>query len=392
MAVADAVIVGAGPAGLAAAQRLQAGGLRPLLVEKAAEVGAAWRRHYDRLHLHTPRAHSGLPGLAIPRAFGRYPSRANFVDYLESYARRFQLKPTFSTPVAAIRQDGKRWAVETPAQTIATPIVVVATGWADFPHMPRWPGMDGFRGQILHSSAYRNAAPYRGGRALVVGFGNSGAEIALDLAESGVDVTLSQRSPIRVLPRDLFGVPILEFALAQRFLPARLADAINAPILRLALGSLDKLGFKTAAKGAMQMIEEDRRVPVLDIGALQAIRAGRIKVRGAIRAFTGAGVEFAEGGEAAFDVVVLATGYKPDLRALLPDAQAALDGDGRPLVSDRATAAPGLYFVGALASPTGQLREIRLGATRVANLARRFLEDERGFAPGAARAPASETL
>ena len=136
------------------------------------------------------------------------------------------------------------------------------------------------------------------------------------------------------------------------------------------------------------MIEEDRRIPVLDIGALQAIRAGRIKVRGAIRAFTGAGVAFAEGGEEAFDAVVLATGYKPDLRALLPDAKAALDAEGRPLVSDRATAAPGLYFVGALASPTGQLREIRLGATRVANLARRFLADERGFTAGAPRATA----
>jgi cation diffusion facilitator CzcD-associated flavoprotein CzcO len=379
---ADAVIVGAGPAGLAAAQRLQGQGLKPLLLEKAEAVGSAWRRHYDRLHLHTPRLHSSLPGLAMPRAYGRYPSRQQFVDYLESYAARFKLKPTFGAPVGAIRRDARQWAVETPAETVTTPIVVVATGWADFPHQPRWPGMDAFRGQILHSSAYRNAAPFKGARALVVGFGNSGAEIALDLVESGVDVTLSQRSPIRILPRDLLGVPILDFALAERFLPARLADALNAPIIRLTVGSLEKLGFVTARKGAMQMIEEDRRVPVLDIGAVKHIRSGAIKVRGGVRAFTRSGVAFAKGAEEGFDVVVLATGYKPDLRGLLPDARGVLDGEGRPLVSDRVTAEPGLYFVGALASPTGQLREIRLGAARVADLAKRFLDDERGFAPG----------
>jgi cation diffusion facilitator CzcD-associated flavoprotein CzcO len=378
---ADAVIVGAGPAGLAAAQRLQSQGLTPFIFEKAGEVGAVWRRHYDRLHLHTPRLHSALPGLPMPRAYGRYPSRGHFIDYLESYVARFKLKPSFSTPVGSVRRDGRNWAVETPHETVTTPIVVVATGWADFPHLPQWPGMALFGGQILHSSAYRNAAPFQGQRALVVGFGNSGAEIALDLAESGIQVSLSQRSPVRVLPRDLLGVPILDFALAQRFLPARIADAINAPILALTIGSLEKLGFKTAAKGAMQMIEEDHRIPVLDIGALKHIRSGAIKVRGAIRAFTRDGVVFADGGEAGFDVVVLATGYKPDLRRLLPDAGKALNGEGKPLISDRATAEPGLYFVGALASPTGQLREIRLGATRVADLARRFLEDERGFAP-----------
>ena len=380
MAAVEAIVVGAGPAGLAAAQRFKSGGLQPVILEKSSEVGAAWRRHYDRLHLHTPRRHSGLPGLPIPRRYGRYPSRANFVRYLETYANEFDLKPKFGADVGSIRKTDRGWAVETKSETLTSPIVVVATGWADFPHMPHWPGMDAFLGTLLHSSAYKSAAPFKGGRALVVGFGNSGAEIALDLAEQGVDVTLSQRSPIRVLPRDLVGVPILDFALLQRFLPAKVADALNAPVMRLAVGSLEKLGFKTSPKGAMQMIEEDQRIPVLDIGALAAIRRGEIKVRGAIEAFTGAGVRFADGAEEGFDTVVLATGYRPDLRKLLPDAATVLDAQGRPRVSDRATAEPGLYFVGALASPTGQLREIRLGATRVAESARKFLADERGFA------------
>ena len=108
----DAIIIGAGPAGLAAAAALQARGLNAAILEKSDAVGAVWRRHYDRLHLHTDRARSGLPGLAIPRACGRYPSRADVVAYLEAYAAKFALKPIFNAPVHAARRDGRLWRVE----------------------------------------------------------------------------------------------------------------------------------------------------------------------------------------------------------------------------------------------------------------------------------------
>ena len=370
----DAIVIGAGPAGLAAAQQLKAQGLRALIFDKAAAVGAVWRRHYDRLHLHTPRRQSELPGLPMPSAYGRYPSRAQFVAYLERYAQAFALEPIFNARVDAIRRDGRFWRVEADGRSAQAPVVIVATGWADFPYAPHWPGMAEHRGPVIHSSAYRNAAPFADKRVLVVGFGNSGAEIALDLSEAGAEVALSVRSPVRVLPRDVLGAPILSFAIAQRFLPAGLADALNAPILRLAVGSLDKLGLKTATKGPLRMIKEDGRAPVIDVGALAQIRAGKIKIRGGIERFTADGVVFAEGGEERFDAVILATGFKPDLRALLTDAPEALDAEGRPRVSDRPTAAPGLFFVGAIVSPTGQLREIRLGATRVAKAARKYIE------------------
>ncbi len=380
MTNSDAVIVGAGPAGLAAAQCLKGAGLLSLIFEKSKAVGAVWRRHYDRLHLHTDSAHSALPGMPMPSSYGRYPSRAQFVEYLEGYARAFDLRPQFETPVRAIRRDGETWRVETDDDATTTPIVVVATGWADFPNVPEFPGMAAFEGPIVHSSAYRNPAPYAGKRVLVVGFGNSGAEIALDLCEAGAAVTVSVRSPVRILPRDLFGIPILSFAIAQRFLPARIADALNAPAIRLAVGSIEKLGMKTADKGPMQMIEEDGRVPVLDVGTVAKIRQGKIEVRGAIESFESNGVRFVEGSPATFDAVIMATGFKPDLRALLPDAKGVLDAAGKPLVSDKPTAEPGLYFVGAIASATGQIRQIGIGAKRVASLARRFFADESGRA------------
>ena len=156
----DAIIVGAGPAGLAAAAALKARGRDAIILEKSAAVGSVWRRHYDRLHLHTDRVRSGLPGLAMPIAYGRYPSRLQVVEYLEAYATKFALKPVFNTSVNAIRRDGCQWRAEAGAETFVAPIVVVATGLADFPHSPTWPGMNDFVGPILHSSLYRNPAPF----------------------------------------------------------------------------------------------------------------------------------------------------------------------------------------------------------------------------------------
>ena len=366
----DAIVVGAGPAGLATAARLRARGLNAAILEKSDRVGAVWRRHYDRLHLHTDRGHSGLPGLKMPLVFGRYPSRAQVVDYLESYAAAFDLKPLFNTLVCTIRRDGRAWRVETNDNSLIAPIVIVATGWADFPYSPEWPRIAAFDGPILHSSLYRNPEAFAGKRVLVVGFGNSGGEIALDLAEAHVDVTLSVRGPVNVLPRDLLGLPILTWAIAMQRLPPRIGDKLNAPILRLALGRIEDLGLTRAAKGPRQMIAEDGRIPLLDVGTLAQIRSGRIKVRGDIVSFTPNGVVFARSAPEEFDAVILATGFRPDLRALLPGAPGVLSERGAPLVSGGPTAEPGLFFCGATVSPTGQLREIGIEAARIADAAK----------------------
>jgi len=364
----DAIVVGAGPAGLAAAACMRVRGLNPVILEKSDSVGSVWRRHYDRLHLHTDRGHSGLPGLPMPSSYGRYPSRAQVVEYFERYAAEFDLKPVFNTTVSAVRRNGRLWRAEAGDKTTEAPVVVVATGFADFPYAPTWPGMETFGGPILHSSRYRNPAPFAGKRVLVVGFGNSGGEIALDLAEAGIDVTLSVRGPVRILPRDLLGLPILTWAIAQERLPARVVDFINAPAIRLAVGSIESLGMIRASKGPRRMIEEDGRVPLLDIGTCAAIRAGRIKVKGDIASLTPKGVVFASSPPENFDAIILATGFHPDLRALLPDASGVLSETGKPLVSGAPTAEPGLFLCGAITAP-GMLRVIGLEAARIADYA-----------------------
>jgi NADPH-dependent 2,4-dienoyl-CoA reductase/sulfur reductase-like enzyme len=369
----DAIIIGAGPAGLACAMTMRTAGLKAAVLEKAGTVGSAWRRHYDRLHLHTDRRHSGLPDMAMPKSYPAYPSRAQMVDYLESYAARFDVRPTFDAAVSRIRPDGAQWRAETTQGPFSAPVVVVATGMAETPYRPAWPGSETYRGLLIHSSDYRNPQAFSGQRVLVVGFGNSGGEIALDLANSGIDVTLAVRGPVQILPRDLLGFPILSWAILQRPLPARLVDALNAPILRLAVGSIEKLGLQRAAKGPRQMIEEVGRVPLIDIGTLAKIRDGSIGTRGGIDRFTPDGVVFADGREGKFDAVVLATGFRSDLRRLIPDADGVLDEHGAPRVTGRATAAPGLYFCGHIVSPTGQLREIGIEARRIAEDAKRYV-------------------
>jgi cation diffusion facilitator CzcD-associated flavoprotein CzcO len=369
----DAIVIGAGPAGLATAAALQAWGLNATILEKSDAVGAVWRGHYDRLHLHTDRTRSGLPGLPIPKAYGRYPSRAHVVEYLEAYAAEFALKPVFNAPVHAVRREGRTWRAETSENSRSAPIVIVATGWADYPYAPTWPGIDQFGGPILHSSAYRNPAPFAGKRVLVVGYGNSGSEIALDLAEAGTNVSLSARSPVNIVPRELFGVPILFFPAAEQWLPPRVADALNAPLIRFAIGSIEKLGLKRSPKGPLQSIAEDRRVPLVEIGTLDAIRAGRIKLRGDVASFSRESVTFNQSPGERLDAIILATGFRPDLRSLLPDAKDVLSATGAPLVSGRATAEPGLFFCGAIPSALGQLRQIGIEAQRIADAARQQL-------------------
>src|SRR5580692_9287244 len=136
MSNANAIIIGAGPAGLACAAAMTAAGLSAVTLEKAGTVGSVWRLHYDRLHLHTDRDHSGLPGMAMPRDYPTYPSRAQVVEYLETYAHRFDVRPHFNTEVRRLARSSEGWSVETDGGALLAPVVVVATGIATAPYRP----------------------------------------------------------------------------------------------------------------------------------------------------------------------------------------------------------------------------------------------------------------
>lgn len=203
------IVVGAGPAGLAVGACLKRVGIPCVMLEQTAKVGATWHRHYDRLHLHTAKAYSGLPFVPFPKDYPRYPSRLQVIAYLEAYARQFRLEPRFGQQVIAARYANGCWEVETQDTRYQATNLVIATGYNREPYLPNWPGQVSFRGTLLHSSQYRNGEPFRNQKVLVVGFGNSGGEIAIDLWEHGAQASLAVRGPVNVIPRELFGIPIL---------------------------------------------------------------------------------------------------------------------------------------------------------------------------------------
>jgi cation diffusion facilitator CzcD-associated flavoprotein CzcO len=257
------------------------------------------------------------------------------------------------------------WDVSTDAGDYRARRVVVATGFNQLPNVPRWPGQETFPGPILHSSAYRTGEPFRGARVRVVGFGNSGAEIALDLVEHGARCEVAVRGTVNVIPRDLLGVPIIVYALASRSLPPRVADAVNALALRLSVGDLAAVGLAKRDVGPFAEIALQRRIPVIDVGTLARIRRGDIAVRKGVESFDGAVVRFVDGTRERFDAVVLATGFTTGLAAILPDHASVLDTHGRPREHGRESAIPGLYFCGYDLTPTGLLRQIGIEARRI---------------------------
>lgn len=359
------IVIGAGPAGLAVSACLKQAGIPSLVLEQTNHVGAAWHRHYDRLHLHSAKAYSGLPFMPFPNDCPRYPSRLQVIDYLEAYARKFQLEIRFGQPVIAAHHSNGLWQVQTADSCYQAVNLVIATGYNREPYVPDWPAQDSFRGTLLHSSAYRNGAPFKGKRVLVVGFGNSGGEIAIDLQEHGAQAALAVRSPVNVIPRELFGISIIALSIAQHKLPPRLADALNALVLRAVVGDLTRYGLRQSPHGPLAQIQYNARIPLIDVGTIKLIKQGQISVFPGITSFTADGVIFTDGRQEKFDAVILATGYRPQVNAFLQGAAAAYDASGTPLSSGCEAALPGLYFCGFHVSPTGMLREIALEAQRI---------------------------
>jgi indole-3-pyruvate monooxygenase len=362
----DVLVIGASAAGLAVASQLHRHRIAFELLESRDMVAGAWRGHYDRLHLHTPRSSSALPGLAMPRSWGRYPSRDQVVQYLDGYRRRFELDPRFGQPVTRLARVTGGWQATTPQRTWRAPRVVVATGRTRVPVRPTWPGMGEFSGEVLHSSEYRNGEPWRGGTVLVVGFGNSACEQALDLAEHGVHAHLAVRSPVNIVPRDVLGlVPVLQLGIVMRTLPPSVADAMAAPMIMATVGDVRRLGLRKLPYGPNTQIARDHHIPLLDIGTVARIRSGEIGVHPGIERFTSTGVVFDDATTLDVDAVVLGTGYRAGVEEFLEDAATVCDDDGNPLTSGTETL-PGLYFCGMHVSPAGMLREMGIEARRIA--------------------------
>jgi len=380
----EAVVIGAGPGGLSAAAMLQQAGFETLVVDAADAIGNSWRGHYDRLHLHTVRWLSHLPGLRIPRRYGKWVARDDVVRYLEAYATAHSLEVCLNTRVRRVDRAGEKWVLRVDGgDDIEAAYVVVATGHNHTPALPQWPGADGFAGELLHASAYRNAASYAGKRVLVVGSGNTGAEIAVDLVEGGAaDVAIAVRTPPHIVLRENHGVPSLALGVLFRHLPPRVFDPIAAAMRRIDIGDLSAYGLPAPKDGLYERILRDDAIPLVDVGFIDQLKAGTITVVPAVSGFEGEHVVLADGSLRRVDAVIAATGYRRGLDPLVGHL-GVLGPDGRPTVRGARThpAAPDMWFTGYTNPISGMFRELGIDAKRIARAAVRARASRRDVSP-----------
>jgi indole-3-pyruvate monooxygenase len=316
----DTLIIGASAAGLACAACLKKYQIPFILLEQNDKVGMEWEHRYERLHLHTPKKNSGLPYFGMPVTFDRYVSKNDFVDYLQQYSNKFNIKPLFNKKVIQAKRKENMWETSTTTEKYISHNLIIATGYSRKPLQPEVQGIENFKGEIIHSSQYKNGESYKGKKVLVVGFGNSACEIAIDLHEHHALPSLSVRSGVNIIPRDIAGIPITNIVIAQSWLtkisPA-LTDALDKPILRLFYGDYKKYGLTKLPYGPITQVTKYKRIPLLDIGTIDLIKKGKIKVYPGIDHITGDGVKFTDGREEKFDAIIFAIGYEPAVSEFL---------------------------------------------------------------------------
>ncbi|AIR98978.1 flavin-containing monooxygenase [Streptomyces glaucescens] len=379
-------VIGGGPGGLAAAYALRARGVRAVVLERSDRVGASWRRHYDRLHLHTTRRLSGLPGLPMPRRFGRWVCRDDVVRYLEKYAEHHRLDVVTGVEVTRVDRspDGTGWLLHaTGGRELTGAAVVVATGYNHTPRVPDWPGLADWNGDFRHSRDYRNAAPYAGRDVLVVGVGNTGAEIAVDLVEGGAArVRLAVRTVPHIVRRSRAGWAAQYSGVLARRLPVRLVDALARPLARISVPDLSSHGLPRPGTGLYSR-QREGAVPVQDVGLIDAVRRGEVEIVAAVDSFEGGKVVLADGDRIAPDAVIAATGYVRALEGLVGHL-GVLDAHGRPVAHGPRTPrqAPGLYFTGYTNPISGMLRELARDAEKIARAVARGAGDRVSRLPG----------
>jgi putative flavoprotein involved in K+ transport len=369
----DAIVVGAGSAGLSAAAALQKRGFETVVLECSDADGARWRSRYEELRLNSWRVMSNLQGHRMPRSYGRYPGRDDFVAYLADYIAHQRLRIRFHTELARVERASDLWRLETSTQAMLARYVVIATGWDAVAVLPDWPGRDSFVPELIHSSDFHSARRYQDRDVLVVGAGNSGIDIAGHLIAAGAHVRVSMRTPPNLAQREILGLPGQPVALLADHIPARLADFSFSLVQRMLFGDLTRLGIPRARDGAYTNFYRRLRNPAIDDGFIAALKQGRTQVVAEVRRLDGPEVVLADGSRLRPDAVICATGYRRGLERLVGHL-GVLRPDGVPFAYRGAPehpAAPQLYFAGMWGQFSGEIRLGPIHARRIARAAAR---------------------
>ncbi|VVB07186.1 unnamed protein product [Arabis nemorensis] len=322
------IIVGAGPSGLATAACLREQGVPFVVLERAECIASLWqKRTYDRLKLHLPKKVCQLPKMPFPENYPEYPTKRQFIDYLESYANRFEITPQFNECVQSARYEETSglWRIKTTSSGSEMEYIcrwlVVATGENAERVVPEIDGLTTeFNGEVIHSCEYKSGEKYIGKSVLVVGCGNSGMEVSLDLANHNANPSMVVRSSVHVLPREIFGKSTFEISMMlMKWLPLWIVDKLLLILAWLILGNLTKCGLKRPEMGPMELKMVTGKTPVLDIGAVEKIKSGDVDIVPGIKRFSRGHVELVDGQKLDLDAVVLATGYRSNVPSWLQE-------------------------------------------------------------------------
>ncbi|AES81674.1 putative indole-3-pyruvate monooxygenase [Medicago truncatula] len=320
------VIIGAGPSGLATAACLREQGVPFVVLERADCIASLWqKRTYDRLKLHLPKQFCQLPNLPMPEDFPEYPSKKQFISYLENYANKFEINPQFNECVQSAKYDETSglWRVKTNEVEYICRWLVVATGENAECVTPEIEGLSEFKGEVVYACDYKSGKNFEGKKVLVVGCGNSGMELSLDLSNHHALPSMVVRSSVHVLPREIFGISTFELAVMMlKWLPLWIVDKLLLILTWFILGDMEKYGIKRPSMGPLQLKNTVGKTPVLDIGALEKIRSGDINVVPGIKRINKNGeVELVNGEKLDIDAVVLATGYRSNVPSWLQEGE-----------------------------------------------------------------------
>ena len=345
--VEPVVIIGAGPAGLAAAARLGQLGVPAEILECGESVASSWRQRYDRLRMNTCRWNIMLWFGRFPRRTSIFPTRDEFVRYMESYVSQHDLKVRFGVTVGRIDRVADGWRLATSAGERTARDVIVATGHGRIAKLPGWAGRDRFPGHLLHSAEYRNPSEFRGKDVVVVGSGCSGMEIAGDLAQGGAGkVRLAVRTPPHIVLRTSAWGPNDLLAAALQRLPMWIADSVDAFIRRKTVGDLAPYGLNLPGEGTFSAFRrQDAQPTIVDSDVVEAIKGGRIEIVVGVSSVDAHGVRLDDGTMLLPDTIIAATGFRTGLQPLVGHLD-VLDDEGMPRDSIGSATAAGLYFLG----------------------------------------------
>ncbi|ESW32331.1 hypothetical protein PHAVU_002G313200 [Phaseolus vulgaris] len=337
--VTGPVIVGAGPSGLAAAACLKQKGIPSLNLERADCIASMWElKTYDRLCLHLPKQFCQLPLMPFPQHLPSYPTKQQFLAYLKAYANHFDIKPTLSKTVVSAKYDHRCgcWRVKTQdikkeETEYVCEWLIVATGENAEEFLPQIEGMSDFEGPILHTSSYKSGSMFCGKKVLVVGCGNSGMEVCLDLCNHNALPSLVVRDTVHILPQQMFGKSTFGLSMCLlKWFPIRLVDKFLLLMSHLILGDTAQFGLHRPKIGPLELKNLYDKTPVLDVGTLVHIRSGKIKVCPGIKQLAQQKVEFVDGKTENFDAIIMATGYKSNVPTWLKESEMFCEKDGLP--------------------------------------------------------------